>query len=482
MDNWIKKQAILVPNKVAVTNGTTALTFAQLEQTVEKLSGKLASLEALTGERIAILTDNSLAGYLTALAILNSGKTIVWLNRRLSAAELNYQLADSQVSVCLYDEQLDVSHLKCRTISFVKLNVAPEQKIITAQEFGPNFPASIMYTSGTTGRPKGVIQTFNNHFSSATASALNLGLTSADEWLCTVPIFHISGFSIMMRGLIYGMTVRLTNHFDAHAIQQMLVNEPITIISVVPYMLKKLLTVKMETDASYNSHFRGMLLGGGPIDRNTLQRCQELNIPVVQSYGMTETCSQIVALSFVDAPAHLGASGKPLFLTQLRLDPKTQEIQLKTPALSPGYLGQTGKYAAKITTDGWFKTGDLGQLDTEGFLYVRGRSDDMIISGGENIFPDEVEAVYAKCQLIKDIAVIGVADDKWEQRPVAFVIPTKQTLSARDLLDYGREHLAHYKVPKSFYLVTKLPLNASGKLQRFKLRELLAAKQVTELK
>lgn len=481
MENWIKKQAALAPTRTAVTNGTTSLSFAQLAQTTAQLDRKLAALGALKGQRVALLTDNSLAGYLTAMALLNAGKTIVWLNRRLSAQELNYQLADSQVTVCLYEDQLDVNGLNCQTISLSQVKAAPEQAFTACSDFNTTAAASIMYTSGTTGQPKGVVQTFGNHFSSATASALNLGVTPADEWLCTVPIFHISGFSIMMRGLIYGMTVRLTNRFDAEEIHQMLVNEPITMISVVPYMLKKLLAVKQAGQASYNQQFRGMLLGGGPIDQATLKQCQELNISVVQSYGMTETCSQIVALSFADAPQHIGSSGKPLFLTQLRLAEDTNEIQIKTPALSPAYLGQPEKRAAKTTADGWFKTGDIGHFDADGFLYIHGRGDDMIISGGENIFPDEVEAAYAQCPFAADIAVIGVNDDQWEQKPVAFVIPNEQTLLARDLIDYGRERLAHYKVPKNFYLIDQFPRNASGKLQRFKLRQFLDEHRAKEL-
>ena len=481
MDNWIKKQAALAGTRTAITDGEKSLTFAQLAKKSDQLANKLNDLSALNNQRVAILTNNSMAGYLIAMAVLNSGHTIIWLNRRLSATELNYQLADSQVDVCLYEDQLNVSELKCRTISFSEINSASEKALPKHLEFDLETPASVMYTSGTTGRPKGVIQTFGNHFNSAMASALNLGVTSADEWVCTVPIFHISGFSIMMRGLIYGMTVRLVSNFDEEEIHQILVKEPITMISVVPYMLKKLLAIKQQTGDTYNEKFRGMLLGGGPIDQETLQQCEKMQLPVVQSYGMTETCSQIVALSFSDAQGHIGSSGKPLFLTQLRLDDKTSEIQLKTPALSPGYLGQPEKYATKITAYGWFKTGDVGRLDDEGFLYVDGRSDDMIISGGENIFPDEVQAAYAQCPFVSDIAVVGVADDKWQQKPVAFVIPNEQTLLAKDLSDYGRQRLAHYKVPKNFYLINEFPHNASGKLQRFKLREMLDKNEVNEL-
>ena len=170
--------------------------------------------------------------------------------------------------------------------AFLIINADPGELIPV---FKSDWVASIMYTSGTTGKPKGVLQTFGNHFYSAVSSALNLGLSSADKWLCVAPIFHISGFSIIMRGLIYGMTVRLVEKFRAEEIERILANETVTIMSVVPFMLKKLIQQQNKTNTHYNSAFRCMLLGGGTIDRETLEICLQRSIPVVQCYGMTET-------------------------------------------------------------------------------------------------------------------------------------------------------------------------------------------------
>lgn len=472
MDNWITKQAALLPDRVAVDDGTERLTFSGLAERLKKLVGQLNRSGALAGRRVAIMTPNSLLGYQMALAILASGRTIVWVNWRLSDDEINRQLSDSRPSVCLVADSLWRDSFGGKFIKFSQVCQQAAQPEELTSQFQQETVASIMYTSGTTGAPKGVMQTFGNHFSSAVASSLNLGILPRDEWLCAVPIFHISGFSIMMRGLIYGMTVRLVSRFDPQVIDTILRKEPVTTMSVVPYMLKKLLDLRDQHAGGYNKRFRCMLLGGGPIDRQTLTRCQKYGIPVVQSYGMTETCSQIVALNNEDADKKVGSVGKPLFLTQLKLAADNHEILIKTPALTPGYLNRPKALAKKKTATGWYHTGDVGHLDAAGFLYVDGRIDDMIISGGENIFPDEIEAVYATYPGIEDIAVIGVSDPEWGQSPVAFIVSSKP-LSASALSNYGRQRLAHYKVPRRFYRLDRLPMNAGGKIQRFKLKERL---------
>ncbi|MCC4467916.1 o-succinylbenzoate--CoA ligase [Limosilactobacillus reuteri] len=466
--NWLLKQAATQPNQIAIDDGNERLSFAELKKQVEVVVGKIDHLNP--GSRVGLLATNTLMSYKLALAIMCSGRTIVWLNWRLAGEELERQIKDSGLQLCLVENSLWRSGMTNPFKSysaFLITNADPGELIPV---FKSDWVASIMYTSGTTGKPKGVLQTFGNHFYSAVSSALNLGLSSADKWLCVAPIFHISGFSIIMRGLIYGMTVRLVEKFRAEEIKRILANETVTIMSVVPFMLKKLIQQQNKTNTHYNSAFRCMLLGGGTIDRETLEICLQRSIPVVQCYGMTETCSQIVALRSVDALLKLGSVGQPLFSTQLKLS-KDGEILLKTPTLTPGYLNLPDKLPSKMI-DGWYRTGDIGHLDKEGYLYIDGRADEMLISGGENIFPQEVEQVYQRYPQINEVAVVGQNDSVWGQVPVAFVVSDRR-LSTTKLMNYGYEHLARYKVPQHYIFVSELPKNASGKIRRFMLREKL---------
>ena len=466
--NWLLKQAATQPNQIAIDDGNERLSFAELKKQVEVLVGKIDHLNP--GSRVGILATNTLMSYKLSLAIMCSGRTIVWLNWRLAGEELERQIKDSGLQLCLVENSLWRSGMTdpFKSYSAFLITSADPGELIPV--FKSNWVASIMYTSGTTGRPKGVLQTFGNHFYSAVSSALNLGLSSADKWLCVAPIFHISGFSIIMRGLIYGMTVRLVEKFRAEELERILANETVTIMSVVPFMLKKLIQQQNKTNTHYNSAFRCMLLGGGTIDRETLEACLQRSIPVVQCYGMTETCSQIVALRSADALLKLGSVGQPLFSTQLKLS-KDGEILLKTPALTPGYLNLPNKLPSKMI-DGWYRTGDIGHLDKEGYLYIDGRADEMLISGGENIFPQEVEQVYQRYPQINEVAVVGQNDSVWGQVPVAFVVSDRR-LSTTKLMNYGYEHLARYKVPQHYIFVSELPKNASGKIRRFMLREKL---------
>jgi len=465
MENWLTKRARLTPNRVAVADEKKQMTFSQVANEAANIAGKIAAL-GNKNDRVALIMTNNIQGYLVIMALQQLGKTIVFINRRLSVAEVNYQLADAAITLVLTDDNYGKKLLVTQQIKFTEL---PESKrVVPVAEYPEDFVTSVMYTSGTTNHPKGVMQTYHNHFMSAVGSALNLGLTAEDTWLAVVPIFHISGFSILMRSLIYGMRVVLVEKFDAPKINQVLIQDAITTMSVVPVMLKQLLAA-LPKNVNYNDKFRAMLLGGGPTDRVTLQEAQAHHVPIIQSYGMTETASQVVALDPTDIHDKLGSVGKPLFPVAIEIRDQSGHaaqignIWIKSPTLTIGYLNQPAKLSENMQSS-WFNTEDFGYFDADGFLYIEGRAGDMISSGGENIFPDEIEATYAKMPGLDDMVVIGVPDKLWGGIPVAVV--TGVNLSADKLRQYGRKKLAHYKVPKHFYIAKTWYRTASGKTQR----------------
>ena len=218
MENWLKKRIALSPTKLAVVTPETKLTFRELGDLVSKQMGLLAKL-VKKGTHVGVLTNNNLTGYSLILALQQLGCVIVLLNKRLAAPELQYQLADAEVELLIYEDDLALVDLTgLEMVSFSELANQTSEACQGQAEFKPDEVTTIMYTSGTSGQPKGVCQTYNNHLYSALGSALNLGLTTEDNWLCVVPLFHISGLSIMMRSLIYGMTVTLLPKFDADAV------------------------------------------------------------------------------------------------------------------------------------------------------------------------------------------------------------------------------------------------------------------------
>lgn len=464
--NWILKQQQLNPQKIAVSDGTTQLTFAKLADLTNRYAATLSQITS--AQMVGMLATNTLSAYLLALAVIGSGKTIVWFNWRLDDEQLKKQVADSGVAVCLYPKTLQRQWFLAddKFIAFEQVVLQSTTKNYLVSSWQSDQACSVMYTSGTTGTPKGVVQTFGNHLASATNSAYNLGVLADDVWLCVVPIFHISGFAIMLRGLIYGCGVRLVAKFNAATVETILVREPISLISAVPYMLTQLL-IHHKTD--YNANFRAVLLGGGTIDAAQIKACFAANIAVVQCYGMTETCSQVVALSFADALSQVGSVGKPLLLNQVKIA-DDGEILIKSPALAPTYLHRF-KLMAQKCRDGWFHTGDIGHFNAAGFLFVDGRSDEMIISGGENFFPQPLEAKLSTHPNVKEVAIVGVYDKLWEQIAVAFVVAKKACLP-EELSTWLADKVPHYQRPKAYVFVAALPKTASGKVKRNQLRKM----------
>lgn len=496
MPNWLLRRADASSAQLAVITKEHAYTFAELNRRAEETARRLLSLGLKPGERVAVLFRNGIHAVDFVHAVMRIGVILVPLNIRLSLYELKWQLEDVGAQVLVYDQphaaqgaalRQELPKLQC--MSLEEFAALPEQEGSLSEELELKQVHTIIYTSGTTGHPKGAMLTYQNHLWSALGSAANLGSMREDRWLACVPLFHVSGLSILMRSVILGMTVVLHEAFDPHQVNRSIVDNRVSIISVVSNMLSRMLDDWGEQP--YPEHLRCVLLGGGPAPRPLLEKCARLGVPVVQTYGLTETGSQIVTLPPEDALRKLGSAGKPLLPCRVRIEMDGQamppgevgEIVVHGPNVTPGYWGRE-EATAQAIVDGWLHTGDLGYLDEEGYLYVLDRRSDLIISGGENVYPAEVEAVLLSHPDVQEAGVTSRPDERWGEVPVAFVRLYESSPLSRDhqqaaekLIAYCTERLAKYKVPAEIRVVEELPYNASGKLLRRELKRIVTQPQ-----
>jgi O-succinylbenzoic acid--CoA ligase len=309
-------------------------------------------------------------------------------------------------------------------------------------------------TSGSSGAPDPVGLTYGNFLWSAVASGFNIGVDPEDRWLCCLPLSHISGLSIVMRSVIYGTTAVVHDGFDVDQVGEALEGDRIGIVSLVATMLTRLLEAGADLSGP-----RALLVGGGPVPEEPLEEALGQGATVVQTYGLTEACSQVTTLAPTDARRKLGSAGRPLLTTHLRI--QDGEILVQGPTVAP----------TCVDADGWLHTGDLGHIDEEGFLYVEDRMDDMIVSGGENVVPAEVEKVLLRHPEVADAAVVGREDPEWQQAVTAIVVlEDGSAATPDDLRRHCAEFLAGFKVPKRVELAAALPRTPSGKLMRRALR------------
>ncbi len=480
LPEWLAWRAATNPDRPALLWRDRQWTFAELAFAADRVARQLAWLGVARGDRVAVCATNRPELVVLVHAVSRLGAVLAPLNVRLTAEELARQLDDAEPRVVLVEAAtaalargwsgriVDIEH---------ELETLPEEPVTLRREVELAEVHTLVYTSGTTDRPKGVLLTYGNHWWNALGSQLNLGTVPDDRWVLCLPLFHVGGLSILFRSVIGGLAVELHERFDPTRVNEA-IDDGATLVSVVGTMLWRML--EERGGRPYPGHLRAVLLGGGPAPRPLLERAVALGVPVLQTYGLTETASQLATLAPEDALRKLGSAGKPLYPNQLRVvrpdgtpasPGEPGEIEVQGPVVTPGYWRQPER-TAQAFRDGWFRTGDLGYLDEEGYLYVLDRREDLVVTGGENVYPAEVEAVLLAHPAVRDAAVVGLPDIEWGQRVVAAVVlEGGSTVSERELMDWCRQRLAGYKVPRAIRFVAALPRTASGKLQRWRVRE-----------
>ena len=496
LPDWLASRATLTPARCALTAGNRAWSFAELDADVARMARRLATLGVSAGGRVATLLHNGSGPAMLAHATLRLGATLVPLNTRLGEAEIAWQIGDAAPQLLIVEQRTAAAVARVRreqralrvvgldsagaeTIGAASLDACDESDVALRIVHAADDVLALIYTSGTTGRPKGAMLTVRNFWWSAIGSALNLGVMGDDRWLACLPLFHVGGLSILLRSAIYGTTAVVHDGFDEHAVNRAIDEEGVTIVSVVAVMLQRMLAVR--GGRPFPPTLRCVLLGGGPAPRPLLEQCAALDVPVVQTYGLTETASQVATLAPDDALRKLGSAGKALYPNELRIATRDDgeptesagEILVRGPVVMKGYAGRPDE-TARALAGGWLHTGDIGRMDDEGFLYVLDRRDDLIVTGGENVYPAEVEAALLAHPLVAEAGVIGVPDEQWGQRVVAIVrLAADDTTqpSEDELRRYCRARVASYKAPREVRFITEpLPRTAAGKLRRSALR------------
>jgi len=469
------------PEREALGFASERLARGELARRADAMAAGLERAGAGPGDVVAVLLSGSPAWAAVVHGLDRLGAILLPLNARLTPRELVHPLRDSGTRWLVHDDSPLASLAEDAAREAAGISLLPVDALARAgeraQQSGAGLQA-LLYTSGTTGEPKGAWLAAGALRASAAASAEHLGVRDDDRWLACLPLFHVGGLSILLRAARDATGVLLHDGFEAAAVSDALDRGGVSHVSLVPTMLERLLAARAGRPAP--AGLRCVLLGGGPAAAATLEEAADLGWPLAPTYGLTEAASQVATAlpSGSREPLRDGLPALPgTALRIVREDGEEAapgeagEIQVKGPTLMRGYWNRPEE-TARTLVSGWLRTGDLGVLDDRGHLHVHDRRSDLIVSGGENVYPAEVEAVLAGHPDLAEAGVRGVPDAEFGSRPVAWCVARADEAPDPAALDrYCRERLAGYKVPVRFHRVAALPRNASGKLQRQRLEE-----------
>lgn len=488
---WIKKWATIQPEKIAIISENQQWTYKQLDEKIKGVAHFLRNeLNIEEGEKIAILSQNNAEYVALLFAIAMLQCVAVPLNVRLTESELSYQIKDSQSFYLFYEEPFnDVAHelqkkMNIQSVPMGNLSCIPFTENVsgTTHKVKENNPFIICYTSGTTGNPKGAVLTQKNMFYNALNNITALDITSQDRTIVLLPLFHIGGIGLFaFPTLFVGGTIVIAHKFHPGKVLNMIETNRVTIVMGVPVMHQEVINHPAFEHTDLSS-VRLFYSGGAPCPTQLIQRYMAKGFTFGQGFGLTETSPSVFMLSVDDARRKIGSVGKPVLFCDIKI---VNEIGDSVQANEVGHLLVRGNNVFKeywnledetkeAFRDGWFITGDLASMDEEGFVYVAGRQKEMIISGGENIYPLEIEKVILSIEDVHETAVVGMEDQKWGEVPVAFVVlKGNSTVTKEQILAHCKKHLGKYKIPKMIQFTNELPRNSTGKIQKNKLINLI---------
>lgn len=488
--SWATRRARMSPDRVAVVHDGREYTYREVAARATRLAHVLAAQGVGRGDRVAYLGPNHPTALEALFATGLLGGAFVPLNTRLAAPELAYILRDSGAAALIWSPRLAgvVEELRVRAPVRYELAVdAYEDALSTVEPEPVDLPVEpgdtcmIMYTSGTTGRPKGVMLTHANVTWNTVNLLVDVDVTSTEVTLVSAPMFHVAALNqTVLPTFCKGGTAILVSAFDPDGTLELIERQRVTFLFGVPAMFLAVARSPRWAEADLSS-VRSAICGGAPVPEPLLETYRQRGVILQQGYGLTESAPGATFLRAGDSPAKVGSAGTPSFFADVRLagpdggpvPPHTPgEVQIQGPNVMAGYWGLPEETAAAFTPDGWLRTGDIAVADDDGYLYIRDRIKDLIISGGENIYPAEVEDVIYQHPAVAECAVIGVPDERWGEVGRAVVVLRQGTsMVPADLLAFLDGKIARYKIPKTVVFTDGLPRTASGKVLKKELRQ-----------
>lgn len=490
--DWLKRWNLYSPQKIAIKDGETGQEYSYSKLYEMANRGALVLSEKFNikkGDRVAILATNELEYVFLFFAMQRLGAILVPVNFRLTSREIAHIVGDSQPQLLLYQEAFssvvdslpEQGYKKALfqgSSSFVQFMNEVTYKEVP---FAPSEEDAVMilYTSGTTGSPKGAIISHRMIFWNSINTGLRLNLSQNDCTVIFLPFFHTGGWNVLTTPFIHrGAKVVFLKKFDADPILDLSAKEQATILFGVPTTMEIMSRSPLFNDLDL-SKIRYAIVGGEPMPLELIKVWHKKGIPIRQGYGLTEFGPGVFSLNEEDALRKIGSIGFPNFYCDAKIvDNDGQELGaddigelvLRGPICMSGYW-RNEKATQDTIKDGWLHTGDLAQRDSEGYYYIVGRKKDMFISGGENVYPTELEQVIRSYPGVIEVAVVGVPDEKWGEVGKAFVVSESSKTTSEDLHQHCLQNLAKFKIPKYFVFMDALPKGDSGKILKRKLLE-----------
>lgn len=482
--DWAAKWAIYSPDKIALKEYETGktLTYAELNRLGNAAAHFFKENYGIQkGDRVAVLAEYGLEYVALFVAAQKAGFIIVPLNYRLTQREIAYLLSDAQPKLVVFEEKFSTicptteGVIERINLDFFSQNIHNQPiKDFKLERVDENDPIFILYTSGTTGFPKGAIYSHKMLFWNSINTAMSLIIDSESRTLNVMPPFHTGGWNVLLTPFLHhGGYTCLLKKFDAAAILSLLQTERCTLFMGVPTMLKMMADLPEFESASFpDLHY--FIVGGESMPIPLIERWATKNVAIRQGFGMTEVGPNLFSLHQDDALRKKGSIGRPNFYVETKIIDENGKISsngellLRGPMVTKGYW-KNEEATRKSLFKGWFRTGDRVRCDDEGYFYVIDRIKNMYISGGENVYPAEVERVILTHPSVSEVAIIGVSDEKWGEVGKAFIVK-KEDMTENTLLDYLTLHLAKYKIPKTIVFMDFLPKNGAGKIDRQALR------------